>query len=645
MEAGIVFFLTASILISQNLKMDYPVAKLMSFLLLCLIIFFFSFFFPFRYVFYFLFAIFLISGIYRAYRDGFNFEFRYEAVFLAVFLYFLFLRFLIPQAYGAEKIMDYAFLNSVLRADMFHPPDPFFAGGVINFYYYFGYVFGAAVTLSSLLSLSKGFNVAIAVVPAYFAMLSYYLIRRICDCNGGRSRIYSVIALIFAVFSGNFYAFYEFLKDIIRGTKPGYLFYWNATRIIDDSTYGKTINEFPYFSFIHADFHAHFVALPVKVLAIIILYDYFKKGKNWVYLIPLNFILFAVNSWDAPIFLFITFLTALYRFYSTRDVAEIKKGAIVLALSAISILTLYSTMETPSAKPFLTGERTSLTQFFLYFGIIFILSYIYLYDEIVKSKRLAMLSVLAGILAYPFIPIFPVIFPLTILSARKFLRGDYLSMLIFSATLIVLACEFVAVESRMNTFFKFYLAAWVLLLFPSAIAIAKSLKGSGMARYLVLTVFLISLVYPVIATPIKYYRADFSLDSEQFIKYFSEGDYEAIQFLKDKRGVVLEAYSDCYGYSGRVAAFSGNPTVIAWGCHEVQWRDNPDELVERIRDVRTIYTTNNCTLAKLLAKKYNVSYIFVGYEEHRVYGVSELKCFREVFKSGDAVVYSVNNEN
>ena len=39
--------------------------------------------------------------------------------------------------------------------------------------------------------------------------------------------------------------------------------YWNATRVIPD-----TINEFPYFSFLYADLHAHLMALPFTLVAI-----------------------------------------------------------------------------------------------------------------------------------------------------------------------------------------------------------------------------------------------------------------------------------------------------------------------------------------------------------------------------------------
>jgi YYY domain-containing protein len=638
---GIFIYLIQGIIIAQVFRMEYHSSRFFSVLALCLTVFLLSFAFPFKTVFYPVLAIFLLVGVYRAFREGFNFDYISEISFAVPFFFFLFLRSLVPQAFGAEKLMDIAFMNSVLEADKFHPPDPFFAGGEINFYYYFGYVVGAATSLMSFTSVEIGFNLAIASIPAYFIMLSQGFLREIL----GDYRYFRGIALgtVFMAFSGNLYAVYEFIKTLLNSDVPGYLFYWNASRVVDDLTYGKAITEFPYFSFIHADFHAHFVALPMKLLAVAFLYRYFTRGERAFCLIPLSFILFATNSWDAPVFMLMILLTIAYRFGKGGENQELKKGLAVLILSSVSIILFYSTMETPSAGIKLIGEKTDIWQFFLHFGTLLLLCLYYLRDELIASKKFAVISLLIAIPLYFLAPVMLIVFPLALISFKKFLRGDFLSLLIFSASLLIVSCEFLAIESRMNTIFKFYLASWVFLSIPSAKAIIYSLNDEKFLRYSVIFLIVLSLLYPTVATPLRHYEAKFTLDSSIFIKERSQGDFKLIQLLKDKHGVVAESAEECYGYGGRIAALTPTQAVIAWPCHEVLWRANPEEISERMAALRALYKSQNCSIKKEIAEKYSIDFIVLGSEEIEKYGVKELKCFREVFRSGNTVLYSTKS--
>ena len=79
--------------------------------------------------------------------------------------------------------------------------------------------------------------------------------------------------------------------------------YWNATRIIPG-----TINEFPFFSYLYGDLHAHVIALPLTVLALLLLVALWRgrdRGR-WLRLslvAALGFVvgaLRATNTWDYP---------------------------------------------------------------------------------------------------------------------------------------------------------------------------------------------------------------------------------------------------------------------------------------------------------------------------------------------------------
>lgn len=653
---GIAVFWILSILIAQVIRLKYYQARFLSLLLVCLIAFVFSHFFPFKYVFYAVLAIFCAAGIWMIWRKGFLMNKRAEAVFIVAFIYFIFLRSLIPEAIGAEKLMDVAFLNSVLHAASFPPPDPFFAGGTLNFYYYFGYVVGAAITLMSFVNPEVGFNIGTAATAAFSCLLVYGLLREVLQ--GDRKVL---LGVIFVLFAGNLYAAYDLFTNLAAMEIPGYLFYWDPTRVIEN-----TINEFPYFSFIHADFHAHVVAIPIKILGISLLYDYKRiegLSPSGAMLVPIAFILFATNSWDAPLFLFLialTFVVKCLPHFNMRDVlgslnnlrTELLFASGIILASVLSILLLYSTMKTPSAELLLVEERSSLVQFLLFFFIQLAFGFFYLRDEVVS--RLLVFSLIPAAVLSMWIPISIVVVPLAVISTRKAVKGEFFAVLLFAASILMLAPEVVAIESRLNTVFKFYLAVWILITIPGAFALSQAIKmrnrsHSSIVTGVLLTLFVLSLIYPVIATPVRHDRAEFHLDGMDYVKYYSEGDYRAIQWLRDKDmdEIILEEAYDCYDYGGRMAAFTANPTLVGWACHEVQWRGNGIELAHRQGAVRAIYTSDDCSLITNTLDKYNITLVVVGYQEKKEYGTDAQKFQRcglkEVFSSKGTHIYKVDN--
>ncbi|MFO7966444.1 MAG: DUF2298 domain-containing protein [Archaeoglobaceae archaeon] len=651
---GIAVFWFLSILVSQTIRLKYYQARFLSLLLVCLIAFIFSHFFPFKYVFYVVLAVFCAAGIWMVWRRGFLMDKKAEAVFIGAFIYFLFLRSLVPEAIGAEKLMDVGFLNSVLHATTFPPPDPFFAGGTLNFYYYFGYVVGAAITLMSFVNPEVGFNIGTAAIAAFSCMLVYGLLREVLQ--DGRK---AVLGVIFVLFAGNLYAAYDLLTNILAMKAPGYLFYWDPTRVIEN-----TINEFPYFSFIHADFHAHVVAIPIKILGISLLYDYKRiSGVSYsgALLVPIAFILFATNSWDAPLFLFLIALTFVLKclpHFNMREVSrslnnlrtEILFALGIMLASVLSILLFYSTMETPSAELILIEEKSGLIQFLLFFFIQLAFVFFYLRDEVVS--RLFVFSLIPAAVLTIWVPISIVVVPLAVVSARKAVRGDFLAVLVFAGSVLMFAPEVIAIESRLNTVFKFYLAVWILITIPGAFALSQVIKNhSRVLKGLMITLFVLSLIYPTVATPLRHYKADFHLDGMEFVKDYSEGDYEAIQWLRDRDRdrdrveIVLEEAYECYDYGGRMAAFTANPTLVGWSCHEVQWRGDGMELVQRQDAVRAIYTSDNCSLVNHTLNKYNITLVVLGYQERKEFGPEPQKfqkCgLKEVFASKGTYIYRV----
>jgi YYY domain-containing protein len=223
-------------------------------------------------------------------------------------------------------------------------------------------------------------------------------------------------------------------------------------------------------------------------------------------------------------------------------------------------------------------------------------------------------------------------------SPHTFSSDPFVFLLIFTGLALTLIVEFIYLRDsfgvRMNTVFKFYYQAWVMLGGASAYAVWWLLdrleRPASRLLFILVAVFLIGLgmVYPLMAIPSR--AADFkgpaNLDGSSAIARDNPDDWAAIQWL-DKNAlegipagtvpVILEAPSvppagGSYTYEGRISAFTGFPSVLGWAVHESQWRGNYDEQGKREPDIATIYTTSDGQTALDLLHKWNVSYVIVN---------------------------------
>lgn len=253
-----------------------------------------------------------------------------EAGLAALYLAFVLIRLGNPDlwhpVFGGEKPMDLAYFNAVVRTPSFPPYDPWFAGGTIN-YYYFGFVIVAVPVKLLGVPVTLAYNL---ILPTLFAVTggaafsaAYNLIRpdnaTEHDASGGfrdwlgkpgiaAAYLAGGAALLLAVVLGNLdqirtvlWALAELgtgkpewsvtalpnlgatlrgLAITLRDSTPLPVgvgeWYWNATRVIPvpiDATGTPTetgpITEFPFFTFLYADLHAHMIAMPLTLLAVV----------------------------------------------------------------------------------------------------------------------------------------------------------------------------------------------------------------------------------------------------------------------------------------------------------------------------------------------------------------------------------------
>ena len=203
--------------------------------------------------------------------------------------------------------MDFSFLNTLLRSTELPPPEPWLAGTTLS-YTYFGHFLAAAA--GKLLGIHPGllFNLAIAMTAA----LAASAILAAGAALGGRLRTGAVavfLALFLAAPSGPCTAFDFHFRQ--AGRALDWHYFWATSRVIAPNG----INEYPFWSFLFADLHAHVLALPFTAafVAVLLLFVTRDRGGALAFaprqaaaLVALAGLFFAAlqitNGWSTPVY-------------------------------------------------------------------------------------------------------------------------------------------------------------------------------------------------------------------------------------------------------------------------------------------------------------------------------------------------------
>ncbi len=246
-------------------------------------------------------------------------------------------------------------------------------------------------------------------------------------------------------------------------------------------------------------------------------------------------------------------------------------------------------------------------------------------------------------------------------SDRKKSQFGFVALLILLGGLLVLVPEFIYLRDnfgrRMNTIFKFYFQAWLLLAvvasYGSAILLTKFKKPLWPILYLPLfvVVLFIGLTYPSIGWEIRlkaYNQREepqLELDGTLHPWYLSADDRSAVNWLNSvPLGTLIEAVGGQYSNFARISVHTGIPTVLGWAGHEGQWRGGYTEVGNRETDVKNIYISPNWSETENLLKTYNVRYIYIGQLERTSYDINEGKFHQYltlVFQEGNVSIYEV----
>lgn len=331
-----------------------------------------------------------------------------ELVFAGAFALLAWERSFTPGSVDTEKFMDAAFLSGIWRAPHLPPPDPWLSGHPIN-YYYFGHYLLALVAKALGTQPAVAFNLGIALIFGLTAVAVFGIAANLVAIARPRARsavpaglASAALVLVLGNLAGAGVAWQN--ATALAALHPPALSspwafltrrdlwasydWWTPSRIVPN-----TINEFPAFSFILADLHAHVLALPFVTLAVAVALNLlladgrgvraFGGGRSGLLTLGVSAVilgaLYAINGWDLPTYLGLALLAlaiqqwlAHNRRWSgalARD-AALAGGALV-ALSVALYLPFYREFTSPSQGiGFVPGDvRSPIGAEFLIFGL------------------------------------------------------------------------------------------------------------------------------------------------------------------------------------------------------------------------------------------------------------------------------------
>ena len=590
-----------------------------------------------------------------------------ELLFFAAFLLWTYFAGFHPAAYGTEKFMDYGFMEAMMRSKTLPATDLWYSQGKIN-YYYGGQYFAVFLTKLSGAKVELTYNLMRTFVAGLAFAMPFSLVHQMVTDRLGKTgsrwkkalpSVTGILAGISVSIAGNMhYVVYGQIIPFIQKLKGEEVSsYWfpDATRYIgfNPDVEDKTIHEFPCYSFVLGDLHAHVVDIMFVLLLLGLLYAWMKKvrttelsgesmsrRKFWKKQLLMPQLLATgallgmfhwTNYWDFVIYFVVTCGAALFMNIIGQK-GKIRWALGVTAAQAAEILILATVIILPFTLQFDTSnmvqgialaQHHSLPhQLLVLWGLPGILTILFVVSLLIEKLRGAEQKSLYHLLTSIRLPdLFAVLMGLCAIG------------LVLIPELVYVRDIYENGNARANTMFKLTYQAYIMFGMTMIYAIFRLLiigknKILKVLAFIGLFFFVWTCGYfgnsvhswfGEVWKPSQYK----GLNATAFLETDFPEDVNGIRWLKENISdapVVLEANGDSYSEYERVSAMTGLPTIMGWYVHEWLWRGNLSDLNAKIEEIQEIYTSTDETRVKELLEEYNVSYIFVGSCERNKYG-------------------------
>ena len=606
------------------------------------------------------------DALIEEFKTKYKYFLMIEGLFLAFFLIDLLIRIGNPDlwhpAKGGERPMDFSYFNAVIKSTSFPPYDPWFAGGYINYYYYGFVLVGTPVKLLGIVP-SIAYNF---ILPTLFAIvgvsafsIGWNLLGSFKSNDEEESSSFfgkftgAISAAFLTILLGNLgtiQLIYQKMQQLgaeglfswestfvqrltwafqgltmtLKGASlpigPGD-WYWNPSRVIPPGP-DNSITEFPLFTFLYSDLHAHMIVIPIALLAISWALSVLTARARWknqasagLGIVIGSLIVgaaYPTNLSDSYTYLLICAIALGYSIWRYAD-AENLFQRIGLTLGGVAALYLlsrflyepyriwysqaYNALE-PWVGPF-TPMASYLTMWLVFLFIVVS----WMTWETREWMRLTPLSALKKLKPYQLLIGGALIFLVIAMLALQYhgtsvgwlalpiaawagmlLLNPHISdakrfvlFLIGTALFITILVEVVVVRGdigRQNTIFKFYMQAWLMLAASAGAAVAWTLPT--FFRWLpgwrlfwqsaMIALISVAALFTLTAASGKIQdrwiaEAPRSIDAMTFMEYAHYDDF----------GQRLDLSEDYRAIRWMQENVQGSPVIVEANCPEYRW--------------------------------------------------------------------------
>lgn len=592
-----------------------------------------------------------------------------QGLFWGTVLFAMYVRQYVPDMDSGEKYSDMAIFQAVLLDSHFPPMDRWLSGYPLNYYYFSHLLFVPIVRITGIPA-EWAANLITSTVPALLVSTSYAFLR-----HKQAKKWPAMLGAFFIFFAAN----WEWLAWAIRRINSQKIFWWwDSSRAIP-----YTITEFPYFSFLLGDMHAHYVSLAfvsVSLMLMLSLREKFEQKQN-VSNMHLFLILpivvgmhYMMNSWHLPFMV----LLCVICFWSYPKYLLLLLGLASLYFApfwlhyhppknTIGIFYVKKSMRSPLLD-FLLHWGPMLCMLMLVYSQRFINKNFHRYFKthaykvsVIVCLGLCLMTVSYFLLGSTPTFMLLLLFVFVMLGYHTELKNNWFVGVLLLSLLTMIGCELISVDVtygpkfyRMNTVFKFYYLAWwgLAMSLPMLLSHENVLKKNW-AKFILSACLALSLYYPIKATSQRLkgrHKEKKTLDGlRQWYRVFP-GHKQAITWLKnntDVQDIIWEMPGGGFSEYARMATFSGRPSVLGWIGHEQIWRDGGFFIAnDRLQHFKKINETPSMTSIQQFIEQYKVDWIIVGNLERKDYSPELLYLltkFPVVFDNGDVVIYRAHN--